>query len=373
MPAVAVRIEQALRPLDELRRIVLRLLAGASPLGRALAQRRSLRLPALLSLHALLAFALAVLAPSFLLAVAPLAVGVPHLASDVRHLLVRRPAPRWWLLASATFMLALLVFRIVAESGHASLAVEQAVASAWVLLGAAGGATLGARARIDVDGGRSAWTARGWGTLAVALAIAAFAAGAPSVWRLVLLHGHNLIAIVVWLVMFRRGGRLTIVFVALALAGGALLASGALLGVTIHHGALSVAGLHLFAAADWLAPGLPDERAIAVATSFAFLQSVHYAIWLVAIPGGDRPGDGARAWRNAFRDLARDLRPAGLLAVAALTLLVAVMGLVHAAGTRRLFLSLGTFHGWLELAVLAFVVGLGPVAARPAAAEPPRP
>ncbi len=148
------------------------------------------------------------------------------------------------------------------------------------------------------------------------------------------------------------------------LGGAALLASGALLDLTLRHGFLSVAGLHLFAAADWLAPGLSDTRAVALATSFAFLQSVHYAIWLVAIPAGDCPGDGSRTWRAGFRDLARDLTPAGLGAAAGLTLLVAGMGLLFAAGTRRLFLSLGTFHGWLELAVLAFVLARGRVAGR---------
>jgi len=146
-----------------------------------------------------------------------------------------------------------------------------------------------------------------------------------------------------------------------------LVVSGALLGVTLRHGALSVGGLHLFAAADWLAPGLPDSSAIAVATSFAFLQSVHYAIWLVAIPAGDRPGEGGRSWRVAFRDLIRDLTPAGVFAVAVLAIVVAGLGLVHAAATRRLVLSLATFHVWLELAVLAYFFARG--AAGPSAAH----
>jgi hypothetical protein len=131
----------------------------------------------------------------------------------------------------------------------------------------------------------------------------------------------------------------------------------------VRHGALSVLGLHLFAAADWLAPGLPDARALAVTTSFAFLQSVHYAVWLVGIPAADRPGEGGRAWRMAWRDLARDLRPAGLAAVAALALIVALLGATHGAPTRRLFLSLAMFHGWLELAVLAYFFGRGSVPA----------
>lgn len=369
MPAGTVRVEQALRPLDELRRLTLRALAGGWPLGRTLVARRSVRVPVLLSLHAVAALALAVFAPSLVIVVGPLALGVPHLAADVRHLLVRRAWPRWWLVACAAFALALLTLRVLAEAGSraASLPVEHLVASTWVLLGAVGGAMAAATSRADraPSAGGIGWGLRGWAVVAVAMALGGFALGAPRLCRMVLVHGHNLVALAVWLALFRRG-RLAFVPVAIALVGAGLLASGALLGVTLHHGVLSVAGLHLFAAADWLAPGLADSQAIAAATSFAFLQSVHYAVWLIAIPAGDRPGEGGRSWRGAFRELIRDLRPVGVFAVAVLALLVAGLGVVHPAPTRRLVLSLATFHVWLELAVLAYFLARG--ATRPAVA-----
>jgi hypothetical protein len=372
MPAGAVRVEQALRPLDEIRRIGLRVLAGGWPLGRALAERRSVRVPVLLSLHALAALVVAVLAPSLLIVVGPLVLGVPHLAADVRHLLVRRAWPRWWLTASVGFALVLLALRALDEVEHWRLAlpVEHAAAAAWVLLGAVGGATAAAsRAEEGLDSTALGWRLRGWAVVCAAFGLGVFALVAPRLCRLALLHAHNLVAIVVWLVLFRRRLRLALVPVALALAGGVALASGALLGVTLRHGVLSVAGLHLFAAADWLAPGLPDSWAIAAATSFAFLQSVHYAIWLVAIPAGDRPGDGGRSWRIAFRELTRDLTPAGVLIVATLTMLVAGSGVVHAASARRLVVSLATFHVWLELAVLAYLLARGPAGPTVAAAR----
>ena len=150
--------------------------------------------------------------------------------------------------------------------------------------------------------------------------------------------------------------------VLIVLGGGALLGSGALLGVTLRHGALSVLGLHLFAAADWIAPGLPDAQAIALTTAFAYLQSVHYAIWLVAIPQEDARAKGRPSVRMAWRDLSRDLWPAGLALVITLTAVVIGAGVVAPLRTRSLFLSLATFHGWLELALLAYFVardGLG--------------
>ncbi|HSS39178.1 MAG TPA: hypothetical protein VLT58_10445, partial [Polyangia bacterium] len=203
MSVVLVDVERALRPLDELRRLALRALARTSPVGRTLAARRHVRVPVLLSVHALAAFAMAVVAPSLLLAVAPLVLGMPHLAADVRHLLVRRASPRWWLVACAAFALALLALRVIAEAhpGAASLAFEHAIAASWVLAGAAGGACLGALPATSLPGPRR-WTARGWGTVAAAALLATFAIAAPRLWQLILLHGHNLVAILLWVVLF---------------------------------------------------------------------------------------------------------------------------------------------------------------------------
>jgi hypothetical protein len=358
----AALAERALRPLDDLRRLTLRALGVDWPVARALAARRSVRIPALLTVHALVALTLSVLAPSFLLAVGPLVFGVPHLAADVRHLLLRRPSSRWWLWASAGFALALIAVRALAEAGvgRVPLPFEHALAAAWVLLGAAGGAVARRAGTVDAPGPRPI-NARAWAVLACAGALAAFAIAAPRTFRMVLLHGHNLVAIGIWLFVFRRRSRLTWLPVAIVLAGAAALAGGAAVAITVQRGTLSVFGLHLFAAADWFAPGMPDTQAIAITTSFAFLQAIHYAVWLIAIPAADRPGDGGRAWRTAWRDLCRDLRPAGVWLVVGLALLVAGAGAVTMEPTRRLFLSLATFHAWLELAVVAYILARGPV------------
>jgi len=340
--------ERALRPLDELREAGLRALAAGGPLARAVLRRRSTRVPVLLSMHALAALSLAILAPSFLIAVAPLALAVPHLAADVRHLVLRRVWPRWWLAGSLLFALALLGSRVLAATGRPMLspAVEQGLGAAWIVFGAAGGARAGHRGRAVV-------------ALGGAMALAVLAAGWPRAFRIALVHGHNLVAVAIWLWLFRRGNRLVWLPVGIVLGGAALLGSGALIPFTVRHGALAFGGLHLFAAADWLAPGLPDGPAIALAMSFAFLQSAHYAIWLVGVPAGDRPGEGARSLRAAARGFVADLRPAGAIAVVVLAGTVAVLGLLHPADVRRLVLSLGMFHAWLELAVLAFIFAAG--------------
>jgi hypothetical protein len=345
------RAEQALWPLDELRRGAFRLLAGSRIAGRVLARSRNARVSLLLAAHTTAAFALAVVAPSFLIAVTPLLFGVPHLAADVRYLLIRRSWPRWWLAASAGFVATLVAMRLAAETGARfapPLAVEQAIAAAWVVFGAATGLFAGP-------------SRRGWLALTAAVVLAGFAVGAPRPFRMVLLHGHNLLAVVLWLVLFRRSSRFIWAPLVMMLAGALLLGSGCLLAFTIAHGCLTVAGLHLLAAADWLAPGLPDRAALALTTSFAFLQAVHYLIWLVGIPAGDRPGDGGRAFRVAWRELVRDLGGGGVIVVVALMVAVSGAGLLAVAPTRRLFLSLASFHAWLELAVLAYALGRGPL------------
>jgi hypothetical protein len=191
-------------------------------------------------------------------------------------------------------------------------------------------------------------------------------------FRVALLHGHNLLAIAIWLALARRELRRCILPAALALAGAALLASGALLGFTVRHGVLSLFGLHLFAAADVIAPGFADATGIALTMSFAFLQSVHYAMWLVGIPRADARTPGSPTFRMAWRNLARDLTRPGMIALVGCAVLIGSAGLLAPLRTRGVFLSLATFHAWLELALLAFFAtrrawGRPRVAARAAA------
>ena len=75
--------------LDVVRGRTLRTLVRVPRVGAWLRDRER-RVPGLLALQALGAFTLALLAPAFLLLVGPLVLGVPHLVSDVRVLIVRR-------------------------------------------------------------------------------------------------------------------------------------------------------------------------------------------------------------------------------------------------------------------------------------------
>ena len=108
-------VERALHPLDAVRGRVLRTAIGLGPVGRLMTTRAS-RVPLLLSIHAGVAFTLAVLVPSLSLALVPLFLGVPHLVSDVRHLVLRRALPRWWLRTITVFAAVLIALRILEEA-----------------------------------------------------------------------------------------------------------------------------------------------------------------------------------------------------------------------------------------------------------------
>jgi hypothetical protein len=370
--------ERALSPLDAARGAVLRSVAGIQPLREVIANR-NIRVPIGLTVHALIAFVIALLVPSLSLVVAPIVLGVPHVVSDIRYLVLRRNLPRSWLWAIAVFGGALFVFRFVPVLDPLTpdrLVVEHAVASSWVLLGALlGGRSAGLRKRSAL-------------AIAVALLIAGLSLAEPHLFRLVLAHAHNLMAIVIWLMLFRSapappaaalepkaGARswptrqarslgLALLPVVLVLLGGAWLASGTLLEFTMRHGVLSFLGLHLFFAADWLAPGVRDPQAVGLTSAFAFLQSVHYGIWLWAIPQDEAKTQRTTTFRMTWRALRRDLRPLGVQATLAVVSFVLIAGVMAPIRTQMLVLSLGGFHAWLELAVLAFLLARGDISSR---------
>ena len=352
--------------LERLRSASLRALTPVLrvPIVRRAFTAQASRVPLFLTAHAAVAFPVALLAPSLSLVLAPLVLGVPHVASDVRHLVARRGLPRGWVRALAAFAVALFATRVVAETHRFTdgsvIRAEHALATACLLAGA----VVGARA-----GG---WRRSAWVSLAAAFVVGALSLVEPRALRAALVYGHNLIAIAIWLLLFRRGGRWSLLPVTAILLGATLLGSGALLAVTLRHGMLSAFGLHLGAAADMLAPGASDAGGMSLTTMFAFLQAVHYAIWLIAIPQDDGRPRGRPSISMTWRSLAHDLSPVGLRVTVALVALVAVAGIATPLRTRAVFLSLVTFHAWLELALLLFFVARDGFARVPDSSAAPR-
>ncbi len=278
--------EEWLRPLDRARTALFVRALSLAPLRAVLVEKRR-RVPAMLLIHAGAAFVLSVFAPTLLLVVGPLLLGVPHLLADLRYLVLR---PRLSTVARAVLFVGALL-------------------AAWA---------------------------------------------APSALRLAMAHAHNVVAIAIWVLMFCKArGRAFAVAAAFA-GAAALLVFSPLAWFGFKHGLVQSFGLHVFVAADQLAPFVHSAPfALGIVASFAFLQSIHYAVWLHAIPQEATRGEGTLSFRMSFRALRSELGTSGLALAALLVILVPLCGLVAPLRTQSVYLSLASFHGYLELGALA--------------------
>ena len=171
-------------------------------------------MPALASIVAILAFVITCVAPGLLFVLGPALLGVLHVASDVRYLVLRRDLPRRWVITVAAGCLALLAVRLLEVAGVQRLPFATVEIGLGWGLGIVG-AMMGALASRD---GRAPLHA-----LLIALPLgAAMTAGLyhPAEARAALAYGHNVVALVLWFVLFRA--RKTYALVPLALVAAAV-------------------------------------------------------------------------------------------------------------------------------------------------------
>jgi hypothetical protein len=333
----------ALEPLDRARRAVL---------GVALAQGwlrpwlidRDRRVGAHALVGVSIAFGLTVTCPALLFVVGPLVLGVPHVAADVRYLLLRRAVPRAAIAGATLFSLGFFAVRLAEQTGSAPrLASEEiALVGAWV-----GASAVGAGV-----------ASRQWGrmaaTLSIVLGLGHLALGAPSETRLIFAYLHNLVGVLLWVLLFRRRAAAVVPALALLGAGWAALASGLTLPATAALGGIAFAGEDLARASEWLAPDLSSRWALGLTLSYVFLQAVHYSVWLGWLPQDDTRAEGTTSFRMSWRSLRADLSWL-FYPVAITSLIVPVLGVaLGAVLIRDWYLSLASFHGYLELAMLAY-------------------
>lgn len=319
-------------PLDLARSALLR---RAGPwLGRWITDRER-RINGVAALSMLVTLALTVLAPRWLLALGPVLLGAAHLVSDVRYLAVRpglhRRAWAWALIGVP-----------LAVGAFSSLGSQAFV---WALPGAA---LLAHRWR--------SW--RSWLAMGVALLLCLCFARAPRTSELVIAHGHNGVAVLLWLLWRPRVGGGHWAVLALFVVCNALLLSGAL--DEWVQWSRGPASLLVGTQMNTLAP-LPEhiELSRRLVLSFAFSQSVHYALWLRAIPETARRSKTPRSFRQSVRGLERDLGRWGVLVSVAVCAAIALWAALDLRGAREGYLRLALFHGYFELAVLCWLFAAG--------------
>jgi hypothetical protein len=272
-------------------------------------------------------FVAAMRAPMAVLLLAPLALGVPHVVSDLRFLVLSPGAPG----RGAGAWLALPLTLLLASRVGAALGIPSSAAAEWAIGG------LGALGLISL----APHGARRTGVAAAVTVALAVGLEDPRGAALILGHLHNLIALgmLAWL-----GRPVVAGAAALPSAVGAALLLGGAADASIGQ---PFAGLSVDGLAATLAPGLDPLWGGRVVACFAFLQLVHYATWVAWIPASS-----ARSW---FDDLGRS----GVAVAVAASALLPLLAFADPPAVRATYLSLVLFHGWLEL-----LVGAGAAAGR---------
>ena len=303
------------------------MLRALGPWSKAFVRERSLRVALFATGAGLAAFLGSVAAPLFLLAWTPLVLGVPHLLSDLRYLVVRpglhrRPA-------------------LLVPLGLSLLAIVL-LAPVPVSLAATATAILIARAPV---------TRRLAGLTGVG-ACTIWCVGHPLVAPLALAQLHNLVAVALW---WRWRPRRPIERVApvLFVCAITLLLCG--FGERMAHSNPLMGdggSLNWMQQIERLAPGIPSPFGVRLVLVFAFAQAFHYAVWLRLLPEDDRPRPTPRTFAASWRALREDFGLGALALTGALALGLGLWGLIDLPAAGNGYLRLALFHGPLEFAII---------------------
>jgi hypothetical protein len=176
----------------------------------------------------------------------------------------------------------------------------------------------------------------------------------PTAARVFLLHAHNVVALALWATLFRANKPQLVAPFALALGAAGVLASGAFYQQTLGSPGASAFRLHVLTMAGTVAPFHEARWAVGFTSAFLFLQSLHYLVWLSFIPQEEQASRGTPTFRMSARSVLRDLGLPGLAAVVVAAVAVLVGACFQLQRARGLYLSLATFHTYLELALFGY-------------------
>jgi len=320
--------------------------SAKTTLGRLCIEDRATRLAVIAISSMGVSLALAVIAPMWLFLLAPIFLGLPHVVGDVRYLIVRPPAP-----VSRAFLFA-LALPFVAQTGL----------RIWTMLGgermAFGEVALGVAAvALALLFAPGAWWRRALVALCIA-PVAWWALNKPSLAGLALAHLHNFIAVAFWMFLASRA----LPVFKTAAVGMFFLACCALIMLGFFDAATArcmgfAEPVPMFSIESWtrvLAPGLSHTLALRLVQTYIFAQSVHYLVWLRLVPQQLNEVAAPTTFRQDVRSLRQDFGWIGLAVIVVSTLAIPAYALVDAPRANTMYLSLVIFHGWFELACIAY-------------------
>jgi len=332
--------------LDEIRWAILRRTMGMPLLRRAYTVRRY-RVFTFFFLSMIFNLALALFAPLWALLLGPLILGVPHLLADLRY--APKSSPSMISIFGSLFVVMALLRLFMPRTW-----------AAWDILPPNAPELCGA---LLIGGGLAVFSKTSWlrrlgaaGILA-ALFFCSWTYPLVTVGAMVLLH--NFIAFGFWIAgapswADRRWAIFALVlFSTLTL----LILTGYFDVFTLHRPSVIIGGkLSELGIGQMIFPSLDMDWWPRAVTAYAFGQGVHYFVWLKAIPEQQVSSEKAWSFAQSMRWLRRDVGRGWLYGVglAGGGLLAAGL-LITFPAARLIYLAGAAFHGYFEIAGLAFV------------------
>lgn len=326
--------------VDGLDRVRLAWLQLLGPLAQPFVRSRELRSASALVLSIALSLVLTAVAPLELLSLGPIALGVPHLAADVRYLVVRPGLHR-----RPAFWIAVVV----------PLVALGVTSAGWLGFVAVLGAALTLPDR---------WSARRIATVVVTSLLLVVSWSVPRVIAPLVAHAHNLIAVGFFLAWphlvsrertsaWHRAAATIFALASLAIFAGALDPIATTTGrLEVSDGLGTNLDVHLYSLVPSQLVDVDYTLGLRFVLFFAFAQSVHYATWLRAIPDEDRERETPRTFRASIEAMRDEGSLPVMIVFGVLALGLAVWAAVDLYDARMGYLRGALFHGYLELAVI---------------------
>lgn len=277
--------------------------------------------------------------PLWILLLSPIILGAPHVASDIRYLVLRPVYGRsWkeiaWVLAPIGALLLLGILAAFGWPRHVEVEIGLGMAACGIAV-LAGGSAIS-------EGAKTA-------LLCGLIAVSTFLISHPRPTIVALLHLHNLIGLGIWYTLFRQAGtarsgrNIVLIF-----AGGlAACAGAALIFPDLTRFGPAPHGFGLAEAGNALLPGAPLLISAIVIRAYAFLQLMHYVIWLFLVP------------QSGERTLIQDFGRGGISLIVLISAAVIAAGYFLPVRTRELYLTVSSFHAWLEIGAASYLFAAG--------------
>lgn len=279
-------------------------------------------MPAFLIFIALIAFILMVFVPAATLLLAPLLLGLPHVASDIYLLFIREQViPRWIMRISAVLALVISVNAVVPLVWQGVFNIDDNLLLA--VLVAAPMLCLTCYSQVT------------WVSVVTALIVLAILVF-PNELKLIMAYAHNFVALAFWVGNYRgdvraRWGVMASWLVLFAVGIGGSIVTQAVIFTPV---------TDVEMAPFWsLVPDPSHRSAGALLFTFGFTQLIHLCIWAILLPWIALPRQPRFVALSAYL-------------VVGIVVGVVIMGAEpkDLPNLRRNYLLLVSFHGWFEVA-----------------------